>query len=89
MECLESLDIEFTELSLLRVEKRSHFTTNLTNRDIIGTMDKARTRVELLLGELGRNGRSRKSRTQKPSRLQSVALLRADTVSSDYIVNYH
>ncbi|XP_078034809.1 protein APCDD1-like [Augochlora pura] len=63
LDCLETLGIEFTELSLIRVEKR-----------ISG--------VELLLGETSPpNARHWKAfGTRTPNRLQSMALLRADTL---------
>ncbi|XP_054009048.1 protein APCDD1-like isoform X1 [Hylaeus anthracinus] len=72
LECLEYLGIEFTELGLLRVEKR-----RFDSVDADGT----RTKVELLLGEVGRNGRSVKQGVgaRRPNRFQSAALLRADT----------
>ncbi|XP_034180097.2 protein APCDD1 [Osmia lignaria lignaria] len=64
LDCLESFGIEFTELRLLRVERKGRKQAN-----------KERRRVELLLGELTRNVRSEST----PNRLQSTALLRADT----------
>ncbi|XP_076174374.1 uncharacterized protein LOC143150184 isoform X2 [Ptiloglossa arizonensis] len=79
LDCLEFLGIEFTELMLLRVEKRRFdfpLNSDPTNAN------KTRIRVELLLGGLGQNRRSGKPVTgsQKPNRLQSAALVRADTV---------
>lgn len=68
LDCLESFGIEFTELRLLRVETKGSAINSSDRED--------RGRVELLLGEPTRNVRSKSS----PNRLQSTALLRADTV---------
>ncbi|XP_076623795.1 uncharacterized protein LOC143343139 [Colletes latitarsis] len=84
--CLKFLGIEFTELELLRVERRRFDPpTNIVgplNRNPADA-DRTRTRVELLLGRFGRSGRSGISATgsRRPDRLQSAALLRADTAS--------
>ncbi|XP_076240928.1 protein APCDD1 [Calliopsis andreniformis] len=81
LDCLESLGIEFNELSLLRVEMRSDLVTNLSNHDPREMIDKPGVKVQLLFGEITRNGRSQKPDTQKPNRLQSTALLRANTAA--------
>lgn len=80
MNCLESFEIDFSELNVLRVEiKRSNI---VTKSETIGK-SKMRERIELLLGGLARNARSQKAQ-QKPKRLQSTSLLRADTASMLY-----
>ncbi|XP_012249178.1 protein APCDD1-like [Bombus impatiens] len=77
MNCLESFEIDFSELNVLRVEiKRPNI---VTKSEAIGK-SKMRERIELLLGGLARNARSQKTQ-QKPKRLQSTSLLRADTAT--------
>lgn len=79
MDCLESYEIDFTELKLFRVEiKRSNFVTE-TSRSNVVNGDKIVERVELLLGGLAKNLHSQRTQS-RPSRLQSTSLLRADTV---------
>lgn len=76
--CLNSFEIDFTELKLLRVEiKRSSFISKLSRNTI--DENKMRVRIELLLGGPARNIHSQKMQP-KPNRLQSTSLLRVDTV---------
>ncbi|XP_043279034.1 uncharacterized protein [Venturia canescens] len=72
IDCLEALGIEFGELRLVRVQKR----TSIINAFDLGSSDIPR--IELYLGSLPPNVYSRK--THKSTSLQPTALLRADTV---------
>ncbi|XP_026671543.1 protein APCDD1-like isoform X2 [Ceratina calcarata] len=73
LQCLESFDVDLTELELLRIEvKRFNSPTNSSTP--------GRERIELLLGGLAR---SINSQRMQPSRLQSTPLLRADTQAMD------
>ncbi|XP_076757845.1 protein APCDD1 isoform X1 [Xylocopa sonorina] len=78
LDCLETFDIDFTELRLLRIEiKRFNFATNLSRHNTSNT-NKTRERVELLFGGLARNVHSQKTQS-RPNRLQSTPLIRGDT----------
>ncbi|OAD60746.1 Protein APCDD1, partial [Eufriesea mexicana] len=78
MDCLESYEIDFTELKLFRVEiKRSNFVTEMSRSNVVNA-DKTVERIELLLGGLAKNLYSQRTQP-RPSRLQSTSLLRADT----------
>ncbi|XP_076680210.1 uncharacterized protein LOC143375207 isoform X2 [Andrena cerasifolii] len=83
LDCLESVGIEFHELRLFRVERKGLVSAaNATLRDPIGRgADKPRATVELLLGGLARNDGPERSGRRRPNRLQSAALLRADTAA--------
>ncbi|KAG7209583.1 hypothetical protein KM043_011244 [Ampulex compressa] len=72
--CLEALGIEFSELELLRVQKR------MFDVRFVALEQNYRPKVELLLGDYAKNSGLQKT-TRKPTFLQSTSLLRIDTVS--------
>jgi len=73
MSCLESFGIEFTELKLLRVQKKTLF-GSLSNNDRYHKLPQ----FQLFLANPTPNVRSRWN--YKPISLQSTAMVRADTV---------
>ncbi|XP_015595244.2 uncharacterized protein LOC107267733 isoform X1 [Cephus cinctus] len=71
--CMEPLGIDFSELKLLRVQKKPMSSTGF------GLGSSGKPRVELFLASLPPNVPSRQ--TYKPTSLQPAALLRIDTTS--------
>lgn len=71
-DCLEAFGIEFDELKLLRVQKKSYGPKTL------GDASDRVSRFELLLSNTAPNAHSRW--TYKSTSLQSTAMVRADTV---------
>ncbi|CAD6241886.1 GSCOCG00009357001-RA-CDS [Cotesia congregata] len=71
LNCLESLGIDYNELKLIRVEKKTATST------AFGLGLNGYPRVELLLGSLPPNSYSKKS--HRSSSLQPTALIRSDT----------
>lgn len=72
MHCLEAFGIEFTELRLLRVQKKSFGSSSSSNRY------HKHPQFQLFLASPTPNVHSRSS--YKPTSLQSRAMIRADTV---------